>query len=121
MQNEQYEDAIFGTVNLDTIGECDIVVKGIEENTDIPHFHVISKDKSFDTSICIYENSYLSENESKLTDKQASIINDFIRSKKDNSLVEAIGTRIIWIGRFGDKNTKKNCPIPDYSTINKGE
>ena len=47
-----------GNVNINKIGVCSVRVYNGEGQ--IPHFHIINKDGSFDCCICIYSNNYFS-------------------------------------------------------------
>ena len=106
------ETTILDTITLTNIGECDIMIKK-DESIMIPHFHIVSKDGTFDTAILIYDNKYLSDKEPKLTDIQAEELDKTLYSSK-YGLPANIGVRIIWDGKYGNKNSKDNWPIPNY-------
>ncbi len=119
------EDSIVGSVNLTGLGKCDIIIKGSSERYRTPHFHLISSDGKFETAICIYDNKYFNnEKETKclLSTEQAKELEEAIKlpgdPEYDGDISMAIGMRILWIGKHGERYCKDNCPIPNYSNIN---
>jgi hypothetical protein len=90
----------------------------------IPHFHMVSKDKSFDCCICIFDNYYFSHgmHQSVLNTTQRKSLNEFLSSPNPEfpsaTIWETI--RYEWIvnnkytdGRNGDYPTSQ----PDYTNI----
>ena len=90
------EDTYIGTINLFSseliteattktsipkIGDCDIIVRGNEGQ--IPHFHIISKDKSFESCVCIEQPRYFkhSNKNGELNRKQRIALNNFLKTK----------------------------------------
>ena len=66
--------------NPNGIGECIIEVYPREGS--IPHFHIFSKDKKFDTCIRIYENFYFSHGgkyKDIFNSKQCKQLNDYLK------------------------------------------
>jgi hypothetical protein len=90
----------------------------------IPHFHMVSKDKSFDCCICIFDNYYFSHgtHQSVLNTEQRKLLNDFLSSQNHDSPCATNWQciRYVWIvnnkytdGRNGDYPTNQ----PDYTII----
>lgn len=116
-------DSIVGTINLTGLGDCNIIIKGSGEKYRTPHFHLISKDNNFETTICIYDNKYFSkEAKDKLNDQQCKELEEAIKlvndPEYDGDITIVIGMRILWIGKHGERYCKDNYPVPKYSNLN---
>ena len=69
-------------VNFNSIGECKIEVYPNEGS--IPHFHLSSIDKKFESCICIYSNNFFSHGgkyRDTLSAKQCNQLNDYLKSE----------------------------------------
>jgi hypothetical protein len=91
----------------------------------IPHFHIVSKDKSFDCCICIFDNYYFSHGgmyQSVLNTEQRKLLNDFLSSPNHDSPYATNWQciRYLWIAfNRGTDGRKEHYPIdqPDYTNI----
>ena len=116
-------DSKVGTIKLTGLGDCDIIIKGSSEKYRTPHFHLVSKDNNFETTICIYDNRYFSkEAKDKLNDQQSKELEDAVKEvndpEYDGDIIMAAGMRLLWIGKHGERYCKDLYPIPRYSKIN---
>lgn len=90
----------------------------------IPHFHMVSKNKSFDCCICIFDNYYFSHDmhQTALDSVQRKTLNDFL-SLPNHYSPYATNWQIIrslWIVfNRGTDGRKEHYPIdqPDYTEI----
>lgn len=91
----------------------------------IPHFHMVSKDKSFDCCICIFDNYYFNHggmHQSSLDTEQRKLLNDFMSSPNHDSPYATNWQciRSIWIANNEDTDGRRNhYPLnqPDYTSI----
>lgn len=90
----------------------------------VPHFHLVTKDRSFDCCICIFDNYYFNHgtHQSVLNSTQRKALNEFLSSINNESLHMTIweSIRYEWIvnnkytdGRNGDYPKNQ----PDYTEI----
>lgn len=89
----------------------------------IPHFHLVTRDKSFDCCICIFDNYYFNHgtHQSVLNSVQRKSLNDFLSSiNNESSITNWESIRYAWIlnnkytdGRNGDYPKNQ----PDYTEI----
>lgn len=116
------EEASYGKLRLNHIGECEIYVYADE--APIPHFHLISKDKKFETCICIFEPLYFlhGSKTGTLNSKQRKHLNNwmnevsrFTQDKLNNWEV----IKLAWILNNGTKFKEviRNYPQPNYSDM----
>lgn len=114
-------ESTIGSVKLRPI-YVDIKVYGGEGP--IPHFHMVTKDKSFDCCICIFDNYYFCHggHQSVLNGVQRKSLNEFLSSPNHKSpyITNWQYIRDIWIannedtdGRHGDYPLNQ----PDYTEI----
>lgn len=90
----------------------------------IPHFHMVSKDKSFDCCICIFDNYYFSHgmHQIVLDPVQRISLNDFLDLPNHNSPYATNWQiiRSLWIiFNRGTDGRREHYPIyqPDYTEI----
>ena len=120
---------VISIINLPDIGLCKIIVKAWEQ-TDIPHFHIISVDENgkldykFDTCLEIFNAKYFEEEKHDyLTYDQLSIINDTMTAHGD---ISSTNRYLIWdsivswwegMDNYLDNWNKDNMEIPNYLSI----
>ena len=111
-------------------GKCTIEVYG-SEGEYMPHFHIISNDKSFECCICIFDNRFFNHGKHQgiLARKDWKILDEWM--SKDNSRfkdkynVKSNWDAIVsmWKQLNGENINIKTIEQPDYTTIKpyKGE
>jgi len=90
----------------------------------IPHFHMVSKDKSFDCCVCIFDNYYFNHgtHQSVLNTTQRKKLNEFLSSLNQESLSMTFweSIRFVWIinNKYTD-GRRDHYPLnqPDYTEI----
>lgn len=76
MHEENKYTIVYGGKNFELpgIGICNTVI--CEDDGEVPHFHILSKDKSFSLGICLLDASYYDHNNTnyKLNSEQIEIL-----------------------------------------------
>ena len=82
--DEIVNEALVGTIHFPRIGDCKISVYGKEGK--YPHFHIYSRANNFECCVCIFQSAYFSHGNKngELTAKQKCILNDYLKSPKNN-------------------------------------
>ncbi len=109
-------------VNFNSIGECKIEVYANEGP--IPHFHLSSLNKKFETCICIYSNNFFSHGgkyRDTLSTNQCKLLNDYLKTESKSIGLSVWDTiRTIW-DTYNDNNLfpkeRKTNKQPDYSKM----
>ncbi len=106
-------------------GKCTIEVYG-REGEHVPHFHIISDDKSFECCICIFENRFFTHGKHKdvLARKDWKTLDDWMRKENILKKFKNVDTNwdsvvAIWKGLNDDNNSIDADTVeqPDYTTI----
>lgn len=88
---DKYGNNTYSYLTLPDLGKCAIVVM-VNEESDIPHFHIISKKKGVNISLNIFNAEYNHIVEYRLNRKQLEIIQEFIN--KDDLVNKGFGLNI---------------------------
>jgi hypothetical protein len=89
----------------------------------IPHFHFVSDDSSFDTSICFYEPRYYIHKErfNKLNESQIKRLVEFINESNHLGTMYSLWDSFNLYRHYLDDNKykyKEDIVIPDYTQLN---
>lgn len=119
MDDELMIPNIVTSIFLDNIGLCDIIIYPYEDELH-PHFHIKSKDSTFESCIGICEAKYYNHDNISdiLSDNQAILLNNIMRSKDEDGFIVNLGCRILWGAKNGDSNLPKIVEIPNYTKLN---
>ena len=120
--DDSIEEASYGEVGLKHLGECSVYIYSNEGP--IPHFHLISKNKKFETCICIFEPLYFlhGTKTGTLNSKQRKQLNNWMNQKIDYSdanITNWQSIKLAWIWNNGKrfKEIIMNYPQPNYSDM----
>ena len=105
-----------GRYNPSGIGECKIEVYSGEG--DVPHFHIFSTNKSFNTCVCIYSPNYFAHGDKysgKFNSKQLKQLDEWLNSP--NSEEEKINNWKVIKDSWESMNP--SCKFPDYKKTDK--